>query len=184
MTMTHLHERLLIVVGTAVVYALLFFLNEWIFGKLTFDEAVNWIYLPSGLRLAFVMLFGMLGAAGIVLSSTLIAAFVYFEHDLLTALVTGTLSGLAPYLARHLSLIGLGIDKDLIKLTGNKLLAMSVIFALTSATLHQVFYSWRGYTEDFLAATMVMAFGDLAGTIVMLYVARFALQQTRRIRLP
>lgn len=176
------HERLLIVAGTSAAYGLLFFLNDWIFGNLAFAEAVNWIYLPSGLRLTCVMLFGALGALGIGLSSVLIATLVHFQDDLLAACVAGSLSGLAPYLARHISFIGLGVDKELQQLTSSKLLAMSLIFALISAVMHQLFYTWRGYTVNFLETTVVMALGDLTGTIIMLYSAKLVLSRLRLLR--
>lgn len=176
------HERLLIVAGTFTGYTLLFVFNDWLFGSLTFGEEVNWIYLPSGLRLAFVLLFGACGAVGIGLASMLIAGMVYFQNDLMAAVVTGIISGLAPYLARHVFLTRLGVDRDLQQLTSGKLLGISLIFAVTSAVMHQFFFTWRGYTVNFVESSTVMALGDLAGTIIMLYIAKFALSRIRLLR--
>ncbi len=45
--------------------------------------------------------------------------------------------------------------------------------------MHQVFFTLRGHTDNFLASTSVMAFGDLVGTVILLYTAKFALSKTR-----
>lgn len=168
-------ERLLIVLGTVMAYTLLFLVNDTLFGFLSYSAGVNWIYLPSGLRLAFVLIFAGWGALGVSLASMLLAMTFYFGGDLTAVFVTGLISGLAPYLARHLCHTHLGMDLDLKNLTHSKLLTVSVVFALMSATMHQVFFVWQGYTENFLNSTVVMAFGDLTGTVIMLYLAKFLL---------
>jgi hypothetical protein len=170
-----MYERLWIVMGTSVSYAALFFLNNYLFDALEFSKGVNWIYLPSGFRLMFVLVFLELGGLGVALSSIFISAFFYSESNLLALMMIGFISGFSPVLARDICHAKLGMDLELRNLSARKLMAVSVVFALVSASMHQVFYSLIGRTENFMASTAVMAFGDLVGTVIMLYIAKFAL---------
>ena len=175
-----MHERSLIVVGTAVAYGVLFVLNDLLFGSLRFSETVNLIYLPSGLRLAFVLIFVEWGAVGIALASMGVSSFMDFNGGFVSAIGSGVISGFAPYLARYACHHELGMDLNLKNLTTRKLIAVSVVFAVMSASMHQMFYTWRGHTKDFVTDMAVMALGDWVGTIIMLYLTKLVLSSLRR----
>ena len=162
-----------IVVVTAFAYMALFELNTLLFSAFSFSTGVDWIYLPSGLRLAFVLVVGVWGALGIVLASIAIDLIHYFNGDVMMAIVAGLISGSSPLLAREICVARLGLQQDLTNLTTDKLLKAAVIFAVLSATLHQLWFTFRGHTENFISSTVVMAFGDLTGTILILYAAKY-----------
>lgn len=170
-----MRERLSIVAGTFIIYAALFFLFDSVFGVLGLTDAVHWICLPSGLRLVFVLVFAEWGAVGVSLATMFVALFFYFGNDLVSVYATGIISGLAPYLARYTCHNRLGMDLNLENLTARKLLAVSIVFALMSATMYQMFYTWRGHSQNFITGTAVMAFGDLMGTIAMIYILKVLL---------
>jgi MASE1 len=172
-------ERFSIVVGCFIAYIVLFLMNNYLFGSLGFSEAVSWIYLPSGFRLLFILIFAEWGAVGIALASMVLSGLFHFNGNLASILGTGLISGLSPLLARYVCRDRLGMDLELRNLTANKLIAVSVVFALMSASMHQVFYTWRGYTPNFIASTAVMAVGDLVGTVIMLYIAKFVVSKIR-----
>lgn len=174
-----MHAKFLIVMGTFLAYTLLFLLNQLLFGFLGFSESVHWIYLPSGLRLMFILVFVEWGAVGIALSSMLVNQLFHFDGNILSVIVSGCISGFSPYLARYVCHHQLGMDLDLRNLSSRKLITVSLVFALISASMHQVFFTLRGHTDNFLASTSVMAFGDLVGTVILLYTAKFALSKTR-----
>jgi hypothetical protein len=54
---------------SAVLYSALFFFNDWITEALKYDLGVSWIYLPAGLRLLLILIFGLAGAIGIAAAS-------------------------------------------------------------------------------------------------------------------
>jgi hypothetical protein len=166
-----------IVVLTAAAYAALFELNTLLFSAFSFSTGVDWIYLPSGLRLAFVLVFGVWGALGIILASIAIDFIHYFNADVTTAVVTGLISGASPLLARTICVDRLGLNKDLTNLTTGKLLNAAVIFSVLSATLHQLWFTFRGHTENFISSAAVMALGDLTGAILILYLAKYLFSQ-------
>ena len=167
--------RLAIVFGTAIAYYLMFLLNNAVFAGLGYSEGVSWVYLPSGLRLAFVLVFVEWGAVGIALASMFISYQYQFNGDLLTILGAGTISGFAPWLARLVCIDKFKLDMNLSNLSVTTLLKVSVLFAVLSPVMHQLWYVWRGQTANFIASTSVMALGDLVGTVLMLYLAKFLL---------
>jgi hypothetical protein len=176
-------ERLWLVVGTFIAYTALYFLNDLLFSSLEFSAGVNWIYLPSGFRLMFVLLFVESGAIGVALASIFLSSIFNFKGDLVSVMVTGLISGGAPYVARYVCHDKLGLDLDLRNLTVQKLIGVAFVFALLSASMHQVFFTWRGHTENFFSSTAVMFFGDIVGTVTMLYIAKFVLSGIRQKRL-
>jgi hypothetical protein len=173
-----MYSKILIVAATFLMYTILFLVNELLFGFLGFSESVHWVYLPSGLRLMLVLIFVEWGALGIVLASMFTNQLFYFGGNTLSVIVSGCISGLAPYLARHVCHRQLGLDLELRNLSSAKLLTVSLVFALISAFMHQVFFAVQGHTDDFIASTSVMAFGDLIGTVIFLYTAKFVLSKT------
>ena len=66
------------IIACALTYTLLFYLSDWLTAFLEAAPGVNWIYLPAGLRLFLVLIFGLSGAIGISIASILIT----FGRDL------------------------------------------------------------------------------------------------------
>lgn len=89
-----------IVVLTAAAYVALFEINSLLFSGLSFSANADWIYLPSGLRLGFVLVFGVWGALGIAMASIGTNLLHYPSGDAATLVVAGLISGLSPLLAR------------------------------------------------------------------------------------
>jgi len=166
------HETL-VVLATAGMYVALFELNSLLFLSFSFSKGVDWVYLPSGLRLAFILIFGVSGALGIGMASFAISLNFYFLGDYQTAIFTGLISGFSPLLARKFCIDFIELDVNLEKLSPSTLLKVSAIFAIISPVLHQLWFRVRGQTQDFISSTSVMALGDFTGTIIVLYAAKF-----------
>jgi hypothetical protein len=165
---------LITVAGSATGFYLLCELNDWLFRALAYAQGVSWVFLPSGLRLGLVLMFGGAGALGVVLGSL----FVGLDRPqaLEVTVVAALLSGLAPWLARWVCLRALGLRDNLSHLKARQLLQMAMIFAVISAVLHQVLYVSAGLSESLLKGTAVMALGDLLGTLLVLYGLKIALR--------
>lgn len=170
-----IQNNIVIIASTAVAYFLAFQLNSYLFSSLDYSHGVAWIFLPSGLRLVFILLFVESGAIGVALASITSSYLYQFEGDLVTILGAGLISGFAPWLARLICIDKLKLDLNLSNLKGAILLKISVIFAVLSPILHQLWLTWRGHTTNFVSSTAVMAVGDLVGTLVVLYTAKLLL---------
>ncbi len=62
-------EGLIGIAISAITYALLFYLNDWLTQYVAYGLGVSWIYLPAGLRLFLTLIFGFPGALGIALAT-------------------------------------------------------------------------------------------------------------------
>ena len=166
---------LLVVVATAIAYVGLVKLNDFFFSSFSFSNGVDWIFLPSGLRLAFILVFVESGAVGVAIASILLSHFSPSAADLVTSLGTGIISGFAPLLARQVCIDLLKLDADLRNLSTAILFKISAVFAIFSALLHQLWYTWLGQTPHFIYSTLVMTVGDFSGTVLVLYASKFVL---------
>jgi hypothetical protein len=171
------------VIISASAYALLFYINSWITSELVFGLGVNWIYLPAGLRLFLTLIFGLPGAIGIAIASTLISYFGELSSDLTICIGTGLISGFAPYLARIFVFSNVKLDADLSNMNLQKLLLCIVIYALLSAGLHQYWYATVGLQNTgSINHFAVMAIGDVLGSILLIALIKFALDLIKRFR--
>lgn len=179
---THLTNRLHVslVLVCAVVYFFAFQLNDFLFGDLQFSAGVNWIFIPSGLRLLLVLVLPWLGAVGIALSSCAINYLGASPDAHLFNIVTGVISGFTPLIARYVAIHAFRVHVDLSGLTGQNLFKASLLFALISAVTHQIWFVWQGATTDFVASTFVMAVGDWLGTVLVLALASVVIKLYRR----
>jgi hypothetical protein len=152
-----------------VSYFLLFRINDYFFSAYTFSSGVDWVYLPSGLRLVFVLVFLNVGALSVGLSTLAIGYLYVFNGDFITIVGTGFISGFAPWCARIICIQKYQMDPNLQNLSASALLKIALVFAVVSPVMHQLWLTWRGQTESFIESTVVMAIGDLLGTLLVLY---------------
>jgi hypothetical protein len=168
---------------SAFSYALLFYINRWITSELIFGLGVNWIYLPAGLRLFLTLIFGLPGAIGITLASTLISYSGELSSDLTICIGTGLISGFAPYLARIFVFNNMKLEPDLSDMSLQKLLLCILIYALMSSGLHQYWYATVGLQNTgSVNHFAVMAIGDVLGSVLLIAVIKSCLDLIRRLR--
>jgi hypothetical protein len=162
-------QRLVLVLATALAYGAAFFLNRWAFPTLELLQDVSWLYLPAGLRVVFVLLFGLEGALGIAVACILISSQLYYPARLDEAVVAGLIVGFLPWVVR-LVLIQTGqLQGDLSGLSARALLAVSVIFAGSTALVLQGWHLYVDGARNYWQTVSAMFVGDVVGTIVVLY---------------
>lgn len=171
-----------VVAGCAAAYLAMFWLNQLVFASSGFSQGVDWVFLPSGVRLAAVLVFVHWGALGVALATAAISWHSHAEGGVLAASITGVISGFAPWLARWLYLRLAGIGTDLAQLSSGTLLRMAALFAVITALMHQLWYWSRGMTQDLLQSTAVMAVGDFVGCLIVLYAIKAGLAALSRFR--
>ena len=161
-------KKLLVITSCALLYYGCFYLNKFVFDELEFSFGVNWVFIPSGLKLLMVLIAVEDAAIGITLASWMIGLDHYYLDSLLSTLVTGVISGCSPLLARKICLDFLGIDKELVGLSPRSILIMSLVFSILSASLHQLWFLYNNISENFLNSLAVMALGNMLGTALVL----------------
>ena len=178
----HVQSTTLIVGLTALFYVALFLLNDYLFSSLDFSAGVTWVFLPNGVRLVAVLLFGKWGALGLVLGSLMLAFHDARLTDPVTVGVAACISGLSPLLAREIYLGMTNLDVDLKALTAMGLVRLALVFSALNAALQQSWYAWRGVSDNALVSGLVMFSGDLLGAMLVLYAGKVVLSLDARLR--
>lgn len=116
------------------------------------------------------------------LASVLINYMYGAADDHLFNIVTGLMSGASPMLARYLAVDLFRLDATLAGLNARVLFKISVLFALISPVLHQMWFFWNGKATNFVSGTLAMAVGDWCGTVLVLGLASYALRLYRALQ--
>ena len=165
---------------SALLYSALFFFNDWLTEIVKYDLGVSWVYLPAGLRLFLILIFGLAGAIGIAAASFAISYFGVFPPDLVTCIGIGLISGFAPLLAKWIVVSNIHISRDLSNLCLQKIILCIVVYALMSAGLHQIWFELRGLESGSLNHFLVMFVGDIAGSILLIAVIKYSIDLLKR----
>jgi hypothetical protein len=165
---------------SALLYSALFFFNDWITEAVKYDLGVSWIYLPAGLRLFLILIFGLAGAIGIATASFAISYFGVFPPDLLTCIGIGLISGFAPLFAKWVVVSNTYISNDLSNLSMQKILLCIVVYALMSSGFHQYWFELRDLESGSLNHFLVMFIGDVAGSILLIALIKYGIDLMRR----
>lgn len=159
----------------ALVYALLFYANDWLTAFLEVAPGVNWIYLPAGLRLFLVLIFGLSGAIGIAIASTLITLGRDLSDDIIGIVGIGLISGFGPYLARLMVIRNLKINADLSNLNIQMIAISVLVFALLSTGLHQLWFVLIGIPSGSFSNAVAMLIGDILGALLFISICKFGI---------
>ncbi|WP_179401214.1 MASE1 domain-containing protein [Burkholderia guangdongensis] len=167
------------IAGTVVVFILSLWLNEVIFTHSEFVRGVNWIYLPSGVRLLSTLLLGGDGAIGLLIASLLVNFFYFFPHDPVRSIAGAIISTVAPYAVYRLAIEWYGLRASLTNLTPKRLLLLAIAYSVANPLLLHVWFFLQGNTHNFGERLLVMIVGDLAGALIVLYVVKGAISLLR-----
>jgi hypothetical protein len=165
---------------SALLYVALFFFNDWITETVKYDLGVSWIYLPAGLRLFLILIFGLAGAIGIATASFAISYFGVFQPDLVTCIGIGLISGFAPLFAKWVVVSNTYISNDLSNLSMQKIILCIVIYALMSSGFHQYWFVLRDLESGSINHFLVMFAGDVAGSILLIALIKYGIDLMRR----
>jgi hypothetical protein len=165
---------------STLLYSALFFFNDWLTETVKYDLGVSWIYLPAGLRLFLILIFGLSGAIGIAAASFAISYFGVFPPDLVTCIGIGLISGFAPLLAKWIVITNVNISNDLSNLSIQKIILCVVVYALVSSGLHQYWFELRDLESGSLNHFLVMFVGDIAGSILLIALIKYSIDLLKR----
>ncbi|MEX3953057.1 hypothetical protein AB4Y40_35565 [Paraburkholderia sp. EG287B] len=170
--MSSLRLHFVSVAGTAVVFVLSLWINQEIFTHTEFVLGVNWIYLPSGVRLLSTLLLGSDGAIGLLIASWLVDFFYFFPHDPVRSFAGGIIATVAPYATYRLAREWYGLHSMLLNLTPKRLLVLAVAYSVANPMLHHIWFALEGNTHNLVESFLMMFAGDLSGALIMLYIVK------------
>ena len=170
--MPHVRQHLAMIAATIVLFLAMLALNSWLFLRFEYAPGINWVFLPAGMRLLCLLLFGASGAIGLLLVSLGVNFLLFFPGDPQRSLVGAVVAAAAPYLVYRLAQLQFGLRPSLTNLTPLRLLACALAFAVAGPLLMHVYFALRGQHDHLLRGFLVMAAGDFNGTLIVLYLAK------------
>jgi hypothetical protein len=170
--MSSLRLHILSVAGTAIVFVLSLWLNQEIFSHTEFVRGVNWIYLPSGVRLLSTLLLGGDGAIGLLIASWLVDFFYFFPHDPVRSIAGGIIATVALYAVYRLAREWYELNALLTNLTAKRLLVLALAYSTANPLLHHIWFALQSNTDDLVQSFFMMCAGDLSGALIMLYIVK------------
>jgi hypothetical protein len=165
---------------TAGAWTVLYQVNARWLTALEWADGVSWIFLPAAVRLLAVLLFGSAGALGLFVGGLFTMSMIE-EAPLPKALGIAGVSALAPLLAVGLTLRRLRLPASLSGLGTRHLVLLALASAAASVLLHNLYYWFSDQRGDPLSGLLPMFAGDIAGTVIVLYVVRSALRLHLRV---
>lgn len=174
--------HLSMVLITMVLFLAALAVNHLLFARLEFAPGINWVYLPAGVRLLCTLLFAEAGAVGLLLVSWLVSFVYLFPNDTMRAFMGGILATVAPYGVYRVARFKFGLQASLANLSTGRLLACAVAFSLASPLLHHLWFAFHDGRTDLLDGFVAMVVGDLLGTLLVLYFAKWVLGRFGRGR--
>ena len=163
------------VIVVALLWVLLFRFNLWLFSSFEVTSFISWIFLPADFRLLAVMVCDWVGAVGLV-AGALLTNQADPTLGLTDELVLAFLSATGPLVAFWFCTRLLRLPATLSGLTARQLLVFAAIGALLNAVPHNIYFYLSGRMASPLEVIVPMFFGDLLGTMVVLYGLSLALR--------
>jgi hypothetical protein len=171
-------QTIFLTVLSAALYVCLFDLNTWIFSSFQHKEGISWVFLPAGFRVILVILLGMSGALGLVLGSWFIARDTLGGSGEMLVLLNGLVSGLTPWVVYKYLRMRRWVSEKLQTLTTRQLLNITLIFSATSAIAHQLLWLLMDHPHaNPWVDVWPMFFGNVTGSLLMLYSLKFMLDR-------
>jgi hypothetical protein len=146
-----------------------------------YGDLTHGFYLASGVRMLAVLLFGWLGALGIV-CGWIFSHWLGGERTLLECLLIGILSGGTAYAALRLWQWYFRVNNGLEFLTVRLLLLLVVINAFFSAIVRFAYLRVAEGEAPFLWVFSLGFVGDILGGLAILYLFKMVLHLYRSYR--
>jgi hypothetical protein len=163
-----------LVVTIACLYAgAVLFNNNLLFPWLEFDNFRNLLFLPAGLKLFLVMLFGWRAVAGIGLGLAAVALSEFPHMPMSSAFFLGAVAALSTQLTLQAMSPLLRVGYPWTQLRWPSLCAIALVVGSVDAITVQWLVSVLGYEtfDSFLTETLKGVFGRVVGTFVFLAVS-------------
>lgn len=171
---------LLFVAIIALAWVALYRLNCWVFADWSTSEFVTYVFLPSGLRIMSVLLFSLYAVFGLFIGSVVTSP--HLASFPLDAIAISMISSVTPYVVYQLSKRTLGFDGLLNGLKSSTLWAICFVFALLNSFFHNLYFHYRGFTQNFFQHAFAMFIGDFFGAVLVIFSLYLTIKITKQIR--
>lgn len=135
------------------------------------------MFLPAGLRLVAVLLFGLYGVIGLFFGAMVTG--LPLGLDTQTTITISLISAVNPYLAINTTKYCLKIDRLMTGLNAKHLLSISFFAALFNGLSHNLYFHTHIH-ETTLENCITMFAGDFLGSLILLYAFALGIKLLRK----
>ncbi len=150
----------------ALRWVFFYHLSGFVFAVAEFNHETFWVFLPAGVRLVAVILFGWLGVVGLFIGSVMTNDDMMLSHVLLLSLVSAVAPNIALITGRWL----LHLSQSLHSLRPIHLFVLTLLASGYNALLSVGLFQHLGETQH-LFNLIPMFVGDMVGTFIIFYLA-------------
>lgn len=179
--MTSLFFNLLMILSVALALYIVLTLSIPNLSGLSLDGLTQWVNLSSGIRLLSVVIFGWLGAAGIVLGWVFCHLFDN-EKSLYECVVIGIIFGLSALVSLRLWQIAFKVDQALSQMNLRLLISLVLVSSFISALARFAYIYSADSTASFLEIFTIGFIGDVLGSFIVLYCIKLTLSIKNWVR--
>ena len=158
--------------------------NKDVLSVTNFSTGVELVYLPAGIRLILVLIFGIWGAIGITFAN-LFPVTINIGHQSPEAIVINSaIAGFVPFLTVRAVQRLLGVDHDLSSLRPIHLPLLALAVSVVTPVAFNIQFVDLGVTQvsDLSENLSAMMLGDFLGCLVALAVLRAILAVIKPLR--
>ncbi|MBU3694533.1 MAG: hypothetical protein FGM40_06850 [Rhodocyclaceae bacterium] len=166
MTIHYLIRFLLVTLLTAAAFVLADTAQRSVLAPI--DLGVDNPYLPAGLRVLAVVVFGASGACGLVLGALLIVPDVFPGSSPAVMLLTALFNGVVPLVSLALTRRLFGIGERFEEFSYRALLILLALQSALSPLVHQLWFRFTGIAPASVYNFTAMVVGDIVGSMLML----------------
>ena len=144
-------------------------------------ELSYFIYLPAGIKVLSVLIFGWLAAVGIGLAVFIRLLMFQPEQPWYAWFMVAAVGSVVLVLAVNLTLRGLGVARDLHNLKYRDVVTLALFASLAHGFSYTyAIFAIHNYTFDnFMQESMIIVMGGFFGNMLVIGVLTFAIQRSR-----
>ena len=157
-----------IVVLTWIVF---YRMSLWLFAYFEYNPRVYWVFLPAGIRMIAVFIFGWVGVLGLFIGSIITNEVELSGYVIYLAAI----SAMSPIVAKRACKWWFNIPDTLQGLSSMQLLAFAITGALSNALLSNLYFYFTDRANS-LKGFFPMFVGDMLGTLIIFYLVVKILQ--------
>jgi hypothetical protein len=150
-----------IVVLTWIVF---YQMSLWLFAYFEYNPRVYWVFLPAGIRMIAVFIFGWAGVLGLFIGSIITNEVELSGYVIYLAAI----SAMSPMVAKRACMWWFNIPDTLQGLSSKQLLAFAITGALSNALLSNLYFYFTDRANS-LKGVFPMFVGDMLGTLIIFY---------------
>ena len=155
------------IIDTLVVvltWILFYRMSLWLFAYFEYNPRVYWVFLPAGIRMIAVFIFGWAGVLGLFIGHVFTNNIEMSSYVIYLAAI----SAMSPMVAKRACKWWFNIPDTLQGLSSKQLLAFAITGALSNALLSNLYFYFTDKANS-LKGFFPMFVGDMLGTLIIFY---------------